>query len=178
MIPKESWFWVRLIFPGFLTLLSAEDLKKRIYIPLPEEQARTGMFRSNLGETPNSLTDADFKVLGKKTEGYSGADISILVRDALMQPVRKVQMATHFRQVRGPSRSDPSVIIDDLLTPCSPSTPGAIEMTWVDVPGDKLYEPPVSMNDMLKSLATSKPTVNEDDMKKLIKFSNDFGQDG
>lgn len=30
---------------------------------------------------------------------YSGADIAIVVRDALMQPVRKVQMATHFRRV-------------------------------------------------------------------------------
>lgn len=31
---------------------------------------------------------------------------------------------------------------------------------------------------MLKSLASSKPTVNEEDMKKLKKFSDDFGQDG
>ena len=31
---------------------------------------------------------------------YSGADIDIVVRDALMQPVRKVQTATHFRKVR------------------------------------------------------------------------------
>ena len=29
----------------------------------------------------------------------SGADISIVVRDALMQPVRKVQTATHFLMV-------------------------------------------------------------------------------
>lgn len=76
---------------------------------------------------------------------YSGADISIIVREALMRPVRKVQMATHFRKVRGPSRTDPNVIIDDLLTPCSPGSPGAIEMTFMDVPGEKLYEPPVTM---------------------------------
>lgn len=76
---------------------------------------------------------------------YSGADISIVVRDALMQPVRKVQMATHFRRVSGPSRTDPNVVDHDLLTPCSPGSPGAKEMSWMDVPGDKLYEPPVTM---------------------------------
>lgn len=62
-----------------------------------------------------------------------------------MQPVRKVQTATHFVRVRGPSRDDPNVILDDLLTPCTPGTPGAMEMTWADVPGDKLWEPPVTM---------------------------------
>lgn len=30
---------------------------------------------------------------------YSGADISIVVRDALMEPVRKVQTATHFKVI-------------------------------------------------------------------------------
>lgn len=32
--------------------------------------------------------------------------------------------------------------------------------------------------DMLKSLSRTKPTVNEDDMKKLDKFTKDFGQEG
>lgn len=62
-----------------------------------------------------------------------------------MQPVRKVQTATHFKKVRGPSPKNKDVIVDDLLTPCSPGDPGAIEMTWMEVDGDKLYEPPVTM---------------------------------
>lgn len=73
--------------------------EKRIYIPLPEQHARSLMFKLNLGTTPNNLTDADFITLGQKTEHYSGADIGIIVRDALMQPIRKVQSATHFKKV-------------------------------------------------------------------------------
>lgn len=62
-----------------------------------------------------------------------------------MQPVRKVQTATHFKKVRGPSPTDPNTIVDDLLTPCSPGEAGAMEMTWMDVPSDKLFEPPLTL---------------------------------
>ena len=48
--------------------------------------SRTSMFKLNLGaETAHSLTEADFRELGQRTDGYSGADIAIVVRDALMQ---------------------------------------------------------------------------------------------
>jgi vacuolar protein-sorting-associated protein 4 len=47
--------------------------------------------------------------------------------------------------VSGPSRSDPSVTVYDLLTPCSPGDPQATEMTWVEVPSEKLLEPVVGM---------------------------------
>ncbi|XP_028624466.1 vacuolar protein sorting-associated protein 4A isoform X1 [Grammomys surdaster] len=131
--------------PWVLDSAIRRRFEKRIYIPLPEEAARAQMFRLHLGSTPHNLTDANIHELARKTEGYSGADISIIVRDSLMQPVRKVQSATHFKKVCGPSRTNPSVMIDDLLTPCSPGDPGAIEMTWMDVPGDKLLEPVVCM---------------------------------
>uniref|UniRef100_A0AAX7URB7 vesicle-fusing ATPase n=1 Tax=Astatotilapia calliptera TaxID=8154 RepID=A0AAX7URB7_ASTCA len=152
--------------------------EKRIYIPLPEEHARSSMFKLHLGSTPNNLTEADFVTLGKKTDGYSGADISIIVRDALMQPVRKVQTATHFKRVRGSTWNNPGVVVDDLLTPCSPGEPNSIEMTWMEVPGEKLLEPVVSMADMLRSQSNTKPTVNEQDLEKLKKFTEDFGQEG
>ncbi|XP_060933595.1 vacuolar protein sorting-associated protein 4B-like isoform X1 [Limanda limanda] len=152
--------------------------EKRIYIPLPEEHARSFMFKLHLGSTPSDLTEADFISLGQKTEGYSGADISVIVRDALMQPVRKVQSATHFKKVKGSSWNSPDVVEEDLLTPCSPGDPNAIEMTWMDVPGEKLSEAVVCMADMMRSLTTIKPTVNEQDLDKLKKFTEDFGQEG
>lgn len=164
--------------PWVLDSAIRRRFEKRIYIPLPDEQARAIMFKLHLGSTSHCLTEEDFKKLAAETDGYSGADISIIVRDSLMQPVRQVQTATHFKRVRGPSPKDPSVIVDDLLTPCSPGDPAAIEMSWMEVDGDKLYEPPVTMKDMVKSLATTRPTVNEEDMTKLEKFKEDFGQEG
>uniref|UniRef100_A0A8B9ZE01 vesicle-fusing ATPase n=1 Tax=Anas platyrhynchos TaxID=8839 RepID=A0A8B9ZE01_ANAPL len=164
--------------PWVLDSAIRRRFEKRIYIPLPEEAARAQMFKLHLGNTPHSLTDANIHELARKTEGYSGADISIIVRDALMQPVRKVQSAMHFKKVRGPSRTNPNLIVDDLLTPCSPGDPGAIEMTWMEVPSDKLMEPIVCMSDMLRSLATTRPTVNAEDLLKVKKFTEDFGQEG
>ncbi|NXS55885.1 VPS4A protein, partial [Brachypteracias leptosomus] len=131
--------------PWVLDSAIRRRFEKRIYIPLPEEAARAQMFKLHLGNTPHSLTDSDIQQLARKTEGYSGADISIIVRDALMQPVRKVQLATHFKKVRGPSRTNPGTFVDDLLMPCSPGDPAALEMTWMEVPSDKLMEPIVCM---------------------------------
>lgn len=84
----------------YWSFCSGARFEKRIYIPLPEEHARSFMFKLHLGSTPNGLTDDNFVTLGKKTDGYSGADISIIVRDALMQPIRRVQSATHFKKVK------------------------------------------------------------------------------
>ena len=52
-----------------------------------------------MGATPCDLNEENYRELGAKTEGYSGADIQLVVRDALMQPIRRVQTATHFRDV-------------------------------------------------------------------------------
>jgi len=151
--------------------------EKRIYIPLPDEMARVKMFELSLGNTPNTITPQDLKVVASKAEGYSGADIGIVTRDALMHPVRRVQSATHFKRVSGPSRTNPDVIEHDLLTPCSPGAQGAIEMSWMDVPGDKLLEPVVGKDDLNRAIDSVHPSVNEDDLGKYKKFTDDFGQD-
>jgi len=152
--------------------------EKRIYIPLPEAQARANMFKIHLGNTPHQLSPDQLKQLGEKTEGYSGSDISIIVRDAMMQPVRQVQTATHFKKVSGPDRVDSSKIVNDYLMPCSPGDPDAVEMTWIQVDGSKLKEPEITYSDFLKSLKQTRPSVSSDDITKHIKFTEEFGQEG
>lgn len=57
------------------------------------------MFELNVGTTPCTLTQPEYRQLASKTDGYSGSDLAVVVRDALMQPVRKVLSATHFKEV-------------------------------------------------------------------------------
>ena len=58
------------------------------------------MFKKNLKDTPNELTEADFDEFAQRTENYSGSDISILVRDAVYEPVRRLQLAKKFRKLK------------------------------------------------------------------------------
>lgn len=73
--------------------------QRRVHISLPDVAARTTMFKLAIGETPTTLKNEDYRELAKLAEGYSGSDIAIAVQDALMQPVRKIQQATHFKEV-------------------------------------------------------------------------------
>jgi vacuolar protein-sorting-associated protein 4 len=77
--------------------------QRRVHITLPDEPARMKMFQLAVGSTPCELKQGDFKTLAKLSQGYSGSDISIAVQDALMQPVRKIQTATHYKKVRDAS---------------------------------------------------------------------------
>jgi vacuolar protein-sorting-associated protein 4 len=43
--------------------------EKRIYIPLPDFIARVELFKLNVGNTPCTLTDKEFKRLAEMTEG-------------------------------------------------------------------------------------------------------------
>lgn len=72
--------------------------QRRVHISLPDTPARMRMFELAVGDTKCELSQQDYKTLGAMSEGYSGSDISIAVQDALMQPVRKIQTATHYKK--------------------------------------------------------------------------------
>jgi len=145
--------------------------EKRIYIPLPGTDARKRMFELHVGNTPCGLETADYRELAEKTEGYSGSDIAIIVRDALMQPVRRVMSATHFKQIP----SDDGVM---KWTPCSPGDSAAVEKTWAEVEGHELQEPPLRVADFIKSLNSVRPTVTATDIKRHDAWTQESGNDG
>lgn len=145
--------------------------ERRIYIPLPDEDARTRMFEINIGDVACECSPQDYKTLASMTEGYSGHDVAVVVRDALMQPIRKIQQATHFKPIIDEEGAEK-------LTPCSPGDEGAKEMSWQDIETDQLLEPGLTIKDFIKSIKSNRPTVNDADIKNHIQFTTDFGQEG
>ncbi|GLE05977.1 hypothetical protein PINS_up015188 [Pythium insidiosum] len=179
--------------------------EKRIYIPLPELEARKVMLKIHLGDTPNGLTEQDFNTVAEKTEGCSGSDISVLVREALMEPLRKCQQSNFF--IRCDDKANPKSN-GEYLTPCDDDPPcaychmklsscprnckdclapcrrcGALRMRLYDLPSrgfsdDKLRPPVVSMNDFKKVMEHSVSSVAPEELDRFVKWTTEFGQEG
>jgi vacuolar protein-sorting-associated protein 4 len=56
------------------------------------------MLKRGMRDNKHELTEMDFQEYAQKTDQYSASDISILVRDAVYEPVRRLQLATKFRK--------------------------------------------------------------------------------
>lgn len=141
--------------------------EKRVYIPLPEPEARSYMVKLNLGETPNNLDEDDFDRLGEITEGASGSDIKVLVKEALMEPLRRCQQAKFF-----------TVSTDGYYMPADRNASGAKEMQLWDVPQDRLRAPMVCRTDFERVMKHSCSSVSEDELKRFQEWTKLFGQDG
>lgn len=142
--------------------------QKRIYIPLPDADARRVMFKIHIGKTLHTLGDSDFDAMGVMSEGMSGSDISHVVNEALYEPVRRIRGATHFRR-------DPAT---GKYEPCDPRAPGAEAKTIADLSGDDLGVPKVTPADFVRVMKRAKATVGADELKQFDDWTKEFGEEG
>mmetsp|Transcript_20409 Transcript_20409/g.60850 ORF Transcript_20409/g.60850 Transcript_20409/m.60850 type:complete len:455 (-) Transcript_20409:64-1428(-) len=171
--------------------------EKRIYIPLPEEPARATMLKLHLGDTPHTLVQEDFADVARECDGFSGSDLSVMVREALMEPLRTCQSAKQFAPVAGPPGDDGAP--REYLGPCTTypncaycpmqlstgpvdKSPcaycGARRMSLYDVPSDMLKVPDVSKGDFDHIVAKARKTVAEEELEQFEKWTEEFGQEG
>ncbi|EKE40356.1 hypothetical protein ENUP19_0240G0005 [Entamoeba nuttalli] len=65
-------------------------LVKRLYIPLPDIEARMTLVKTLLNKVKNEVSEEEINIIGEKTDGYSGSDMKELVKDAAYGPIREL----------------------------------------------------------------------------------------
>ena len=149
------------IKPKFVMVLGATNMpwdlddalrrrfEKRIYIPLPNKIGREQMFHINFKGIKLS-NDVDIEMLIKKTEGYSGHDISSVCREAsLMNMRRKLMSENGTMDILEMANNNKENFLNDL-------------------------EAPVSQSDILCAIKNISKSVSSNDVKKFEEWTQMF----
>nr|XP_050046371.1 fidgetin-like protein 1 isoform X1 [Dermacentor andersoni] len=80
--------------PKELDEAARRRLAKRLYIPLPEKAARRQMVCRLLAQVKHCLGDEDIDTVAALTQGYSGADMAQLCKEAALGPIRSLSFET------------------------------------------------------------------------------------
>ena len=142
--------------------------ERRVYIPLPDLEARHYLIRNKLKGLDSGFTEEDFKHIAEKTEGYSGADLEILCRDAAFEPLKLAQRTCKFKKVNVNGKI--------CYCPVEMSTTGNFfEADVYKLPEGSLVLPELTRSDMEKALTRSKPSVSKGDLKEYEDWTKQFG---
>ncbi|KAF7649918.1 hypothetical protein LDENG_00133810 [Lucifuga dentata] len=92
-------------FPWDIDEALRRRLEKRIYIPLPSTQGRVELLRINLKEL-ELAGNVDLDKIAEQMEGYSGADITNVCRDASLMAMRRRIEGLTPEEIRNISRDE------------------------------------------------------------------------
>ncbi|RNA10590.1 vacuolar sorting-associated 4B [Brachionus plicatilis] len=147
-------------FPWCLDSPIMKRFNRMVYFPLPELEEREKIFKLFLEMSPHYLTSQDFLELGKRSEGYSGSDISIVVQNARIQSYGSIQ-----EDAVKPSRESAETNLSESCIPFS-------EEKFLN--SEKIFNSKITMNGMLNALSTHKPTLDENYLEKIKNFSSPY----
>ncbi|XP_075059356.1 katanin p60 ATPase-containing subunit A1 isoform X2 [Mixophyes fleayi] len=92
-------------FPWDIDEALRRRLEKRIYIPLPSANGRGELLRINLREL-ELANNVDIESIAENMDGYSGADITNVCRDASLMAMRRRIEGLTPEEIRNLSRDD------------------------------------------------------------------------
>eukprot|EP01084_Bolivina_argentea_P160464 279428_1 len=152
--------------------LSAEILnffQQQIFVPLPNKTARRNILKQRIGSVVNELKEEDWDILADKTEGFTGSDISALVQDAMMEPIRALQHATHFKKVKDLNNKE-----SFMWRVCDSGDDNAVKITWLEI-CDNMESVPIDLEHVNLShfencLKTLQPSVSNEDVQMYKKW--------
>jgi katanin p60 ATPase-containing subunit A1 len=112
-------------FPWEIDEALKRRLEKRIYIPLPSKEGRESLLSINLRDVSTD-DDLDLNKIADQLEGYSGADITNVCRDAAMMSLRKKIVGMKAEQIKLLARTEVDLPVTykdfmDALAKCNKS---------------------------------------------------------
>ena len=143
--------------------------EKRIYLTLPDRQARKTLLEICMGEIQLELGEDELVDFLNQTDGYSGSDIATCVSDALLGPIRELQDTTHWKWSDDKSSLTPSSGTD---------APNAVALRMQNIPREKVQPRAVMYNDLIKSLSANHRTICCEDLERYERFTQIYGQMG
>lgn len=96
-------------------LLRAGRFDRIIEIPVPVEKGRLEIFKVHTKKMPLEK-DLDLPTLAKQTDGFTGADIENLCREAGMEAIRRLEKKTKGDIIKAMENEDVKVTVDDFLS--------------------------------------------------------------
>ncbi|XP_046398751.1 vacuolar protein sorting-associated protein 4-like isoform X2 [Ischnura elegans] len=145
--------------------------QRRIYIPLPDRNARRRIIElhSMVGEEMNHapFTESEWDKLLDATDGYSGSDLANLTMSALLEPIKDLEEANFWVQTA-----------DGKMVPCPDNHPGAMNCKLQDIEVEKVTSREVNISDYMKGLANTRPTTAMEDITKHNEFTKKLGLTG
>lgn len=147
--------------------------EKRIYISLPDFEARRYLIEHKLKGVPCNISPQEYDEIAHKIDGFSGSDIEVLAKDAAMEPLRFAQKTDKFQMVMQNGTQ--------MYLPVDPRTPvggNVVQNNLYTLPDNSLLLPPITKNDVLISTKRSKASVCQDDLDEFIDWTSKFGEDG
>ncbi|XP_008672906.1 katanin p60 ATPase-containing subunit A1 isoform X1 [Zea mays] len=92
-------------FPWDIDEALRRRLEKRIYIPLPDFESRKALININL-RTVQIAADVNIDEVARRTEGYSGDDLTNVCRDASMNGMRRKIAGKTRDEIKNMSKDD------------------------------------------------------------------------
>ncbi|XP_043225239.1 katanin p60 ATPase-containing subunit A-like 1 isoform X3 [Amphibalanus amphitrite] len=99
-------------FPWDIDEALRRRLEKRIYIPLPNSNGREALLRINLREVATD-PELDLKSVADRLDGYSGADITNVCRDASMMSMRRKIAGLRPEEIRALPKEELELPVTD-----------------------------------------------------------------
>lgn len=143
--------------------------EKRVYIPLPDVETRAKILEINLMGLHTDIERSDIETLSNELDGYSGADIKILVKEAVAIIVRLYTNATWFIQ---------RVVVGsgDEWIPAKENDNGAVQKRFTDFADGSFGSTCLSISHLRAAMLSVKPSTGSEGSRMFAEFTAKHGE--